>query len=129
MEALTKYEPIAMVTFKDGSAPVFIPAANSDAVGKAVNTSGVPLVHIGNRWVDRFSVKEIIDLADYDSSTAKGWLALCPQKYRARLALSIEKNEEAKGSSLSSQWAQSTVAAWAKADEVPEKKDFTIPGK
>ena len=112
MEALTKYEPMAMVTFKDGSAPVFIPAAQSDAVGKAVNTPGVPLVHIGNRWVDRFSVKEIIDLAEYDTSTAKGWLALCPPKFRARLALHITKNEESAGHPLNAVWAQATVKSW-----------------
>lgn len=115
MEEIVRYEPMAMVTFKDGSAPVFIPAGQADAVGKAVNTPGVPLVHIGSRWVDRFSVKEITDLADYDSSTARGWLALCPQKYRARLALHIAKNEEAAGRQLEAGWAQATVKAWESA--------------
>ena len=112
MQEVVKFEPVSMVSFKDGSAPVFIPTSTADAIGNAINTSGVPLVHIGNRWVDRFSVKEIIDLADYDTSTAKAWLALCPPKFRARLAQHIAKNEEAAGRSLDAGWAQATVKAW-----------------
>lgn len=118
MEEVIKYEPIAMVTFKDGSAPVFIPASQSDAVGKAVNTPGVPLVHIGNRWTDRYNVKEIVHLSDYDATTAKGWLPFCQSHLRSKLAQSIEKNEEAKGGQLSAKWAQATVAAWQKVDTI-----------
>lgn len=113
---IVKFEPMAMVTFKDGSSPVFIPASCMDAVGEAVNKTGVPLVHIGNRWVDRFSVKEIVALSDYDASTARGYLPLCPAKYRVRLLETIERNESNSGREMSSHSAQCLVEDWAKSD-------------
>lgn len=114
MSNLIKYEPMAMVTFKDGSSPVFVPADDGDAIGQDVNTSKTPLVHIGNRWTDRYNVKEIVQLADYDAKTAKGWLPICQAKWRARLATHISKNEEVAGHPLDARWAQATVAAWEK---------------
>ena len=116
LNEIVKYEPMAMVTFKDGSSALFIPRAQMDAVGEAVNATGKPLVHIGNRWVDRFSVKEIVDLADYDASMARGWLPLCPSKYRVRLLASIERNKENTGYEMKADSAQWLVQDWIKAD-------------
>jgi hypothetical protein len=112
MQEIAKYEPLGMVTFKDGSSPVFVPAAQIDAIGEAVNSGKNPLVHIGNRWVERYAVREIVPLSEYDQATAKGWLPLCPPEYRGRMALHIAKNEEAAGHPLEARWAQSTLAAW-----------------
>lgn len=118
---IVKYEPMAMVTFKDGSSAVFIPRAAMDAVGEAVNATGKPLVHIGNRWVDRFNVKEIVDLADYDASTARGWLPLCPSRFRARLLERIDWNEEAVGKKMTAEWASCLVQDWMKREQEQAK--------
>lgn len=114
------WKPVAMVTLKDGEV-VFIPAAQSDAVGEAANSGKTPLINLGDRWVSRFDITGI--RKDVEPKDAWAIVLRAPRHIRPKLRDFIRSNEEKSGRTMTAQWAQGWLSQWLAEEEKENEKN------